>query len=708
MKLRQLLSALGIAFVLVAAGRAQDNQPAKGDPLPEGARARIGGGGLTLRVAGSYTLLPPDYNLVMLPDTATQFGLYDLKAWKYSTEKGPVAPPGGPVHVSDDGTRMVLASHRPTVPPQNEPLLVRDAKTGKPICECLYPKEFLPTATPGAVSLAGNGKVLAQWGRVGTGKDAKMQVFLWDLEKADKDGKVTATALAPAHTVPVQPVLSPDGKLLATISGSPGITPKEGSPEDELRRTIQVWDVATKKELFKARVASEYVWPVCAFSPDGALLAVASYGPRIDLWDVKTGKLKSTLTAAAGQGRDVAFSPDGKSVAAVSYNGTIERWATADGKRIDTTPPPTGLPVSLIGIRLAFASNDRVVAWALTGSTTPAIMVWEAPSGKFLTNSTGHAGAIHSLAFTDDGKHFISSSQDRRFLKWDAATGKLVGSVTFKPSKGRPQPAAATLSHDGKRAWSGSVPGFVYDLTTGEELFELPRPTGSASTWLSADGKHVLVFVGPPPGNPKKSSTGTAQVWNVAAKKKTAEVEVSFDSPGLAAASLSPSGDRLVVARVLKRENAVRPVLTVTGWDLKTGKKLGEIEDINAEGQFRVTALSERTVVVSSWNGWVRLFDYELGRGSEELEPKGTARPGMSATVLSPNGKRFAYGLPTKDPTVFGVRVHDWPSGKVLHTFSGHMRPVTALAFSPDGKTLATGSLDGTIILWDLTKIGPK
>jgi WD40 repeat protein len=403
----------------------------------------------------------------------------------------------------------------------------------------------------------------------------------------------------------------------------------------------------------------------------------------------------------------VAFSPDGKSVAAVAFNGAIERWASADGKLIDTTPPPTGLPVSLIALQLAFASNDRVVAWALTGTATPAVVVWEAPSGKFLSNPTGHTAEVRALAF-DDGKHLLSSGADRQFLKWDAATGKQLGTVALKPGKGSLPPATADISRDGKRALSGNQPASVFDLTTGEELLQIPRNPGNNTLWLSADGARVLVVTAP--AGAKKATNGTAQVWDIATKKKTAEIEVPFDRPGAFAASLSPSGERLVVARVMMSAAARRPAMVVTGWDLKTGKKLGEVDDLNPVGQFRATAISEVTVVVSSSNGRVRLFDYELGRGGEELEPLSRATPpgAPAAAVLSADGKRFAFPVPTKDPTVFGVRVHDWPSGKALHTFSGHKGPVTALAFNPDGKTLASGSTDGAILLWDMTKIGVK
>ncbi len=55
---------------------------------------------------------------------------------------------------------------------------------------------------------------------------------------------------------------------------------------------------------------------------------------------------------------------------------------------------------------------------------------------------------------------------------------------------------------------------------------------------------------------------------------------------------------------------------------------------------------------------------------------------------------------------MYGVRVHEWPSGRVLHTFAGHTGPITALVFSAEGKTLASGSQDCTVLLWDLTTIG--
>ena len=208
------------------------------------------------------------------------------------------------------------------------------------------------------------------------------------------------------------------------------------------------------------------------------------------------------------------------------------------------------------------------------------------------------------------------------------------------------------------------------------------------------------------PFDARKNPNGTVIVWDLTARKKVIEVELAI-GPGLPpTAAISPSGDRLIVARYAKSDLADQTVLVVTGYDLKTGKKLGDVEDHKASGALFVAAASETTALVSSGAGRLRAFNYEDGRGGDEIETAGRGEHG-GAVVFGPDGKRFAFGVATDEPDVFGVRVYDWPSGKALHTFAGHRGPVTALAFSADGKTLASGSADTTVLLWDVTAI-PK
>jgi WD40 repeat protein len=65
------------------------------------------------------------------------------------------------------------------------------------------------------------------------------------------------------------------------------------------------------------------------------------------------------------------------------------------------------------------------------------------------------------------------------------------------------------------------------------------------------------------------------------------------------------------------------------------------------------------------------------------------------SVAFSPDGKTLASG--SYDNTIKLWRVSD---GRLMKTLTGHGSSVLSVAFSPDGKTLASGSEDNTIKLW--------
>ena len=698
-------SLTGVVLLLVlprvAAQPESKPQDPADDPLPAGAKLRFGVTRPILRGNPAVALLPGNYTSFLAPTVSGGVRQYDLgtgRPLKKAENAGMLISPGR-VEVSASGKRALVA--RPGL------LTVIEIETGKQLLAVKPPEGVIIVGTPGA-SLSADGNVLAYGGR---GQDGKGVVVVWDLERNEQLARIETVQAAP-----VFPLLSQDGKTLVSHgppapaptvrdqSSPPAPMPPMPKTDPDEARTAQIWEVEGGKELFRARVTGMGGMVVSsAFSIDGSLLALGSGDGPVDLWDVKAGKRLQTLLGRKAQAAKVAISPDKKTIASVGPDYRIHRWS-ADGRPLGVTDPPTGIRnAQLTG--LVFADNERAIAWITAAQFC---IAWEAPSGRLLSPLMDHQGAIRTISFPPEEKDLFTSGLDGRVFRWDRPTGQINEQVTLRPAHIPGQPLirpVVNLSADATRASWLRNPTEVFDMATGADLFVVPPPSTApapVSFTLSPDGLKLITVS----RQADDRRTGSCVIWDLVTQRRVAEFDVpSSARAGAPVGALSPDGSRLVIITAARSETG-RQVFLIIGYDVKTGKKLAEVEDPAATGTMSVVVADNTHAVLVSSTGRLWSVDYatgHVGPNIDKLPARG--EPHIGKVVFSADGKRFAVGVQGEELETYGVRVYDWSSRKPLHTFVGHVGPVSAERFSPDGQFLATGAQDTSVLLWDLTRI---
>jgi len=141
-------------------------------------------------------------------------------------------------------------------------------------------------------------------------------------------------------------------------------------------------------------------------------------------------------------------------------------------------------------------------------------------------------------------------------------------------------------------------------------------------------------------------------------------------------------------------------------WDATTGKEIVTLKEFREGYAFLPFNLDGKPLGMGFLDDKMQLWDAATGKAVRTL--KRPALQMISCRALRADGKVLATGYKDPDMTRYGlVHLMDTATGKEIANLKGHRGAIFHVAFSPDGKTLASASGDKTIKLWDLSGVKP-
>jgi WD40 repeat protein len=568
---------------------------------------------------------------------------------------------------------------------------------------------ILPTMSQGkCVITAADGRIL-----VATANDDIEKV--WEVGSRNEPRVVNHAIPDKVSSYPTLQALSPSGTIAVFAQHS----------------KLYAWDLTRSAPLYTAAIEANAIFAMAneiaslEFTSAGDRLAVGTYDGRIKIFDAFSGQLVRKLEGLVNVPRSLAFDVAGHKL--FSGQKTVWNLDSGQGEQI-MQQVPSGAGV--------FNSDGQLLAEPSQNDGD--VRIWDVAKDALVATLSARSEFLSDqIAFSPDRK-FVAVTYVRSAAQMQAGantkpafSAPVTSTGTLRPppktAKGKNKSGAISMEdlmqaararQQGAMANAGQSSDIaaqikIWEIATGREVASLastalPGISGSNLSF-SPDGRSLAVA----------TSEGIA-IWDVAARTKTAVLQpVSAgpaDAAGLYAAlasygrqiqSLHYSPDGRFIAAALrdssKSSSEIQAAMEARLLAKSQSKKhkfnfpiTGQVHPAGS-GQSKSGAGSLAGASAMSYKvlGPVEVWNVSSGQRVLSL-PGHPSAAGLVA--FSPNGKLLATTGIEDD-----IKLWDLVSGKELKTLSGHTARIESMAFAPNNDLLATASGDGTTRIWEVS-----
>ena len=507
---------------------------------------------------------------------------------------------------------------------------------------------------------------------------------------------------------------SPDGNILAAGMGN---------------GTIELWN-ANSGGLHKIleghnETIDNPVEMRVSFSNDGRTLASTSQYSEVHLWDVATGEFIKMLGKQSLGTPSVSFSPDGNTMATYNHTG-LHLWDVETYKVIQTFKhPPELVAPGFNEVNISFSPDGNTLVTHTYNKTSysSALHLWDVATGTLRDVLRGPYNFMDHISYSPDGNILAVTTEVGIYLWYVTAPG--IPYYQFSPQVLNPQTA---ISPNGEMLATGRL---LWDISTGtlrgnfdQGFLSRTGTTAIENVSFSSDGKtlaisewnRVMLFdvdrrilvhtltghVGRAQDvksisfSPDSSILATGSVffdthekgelflWDVA----TGQQKTNFPKHVGNVYSLSFSPDGKTLAAGI--DDTVHLMDAKTGEIFNTFPKKGGIVyslSFSPDGKTLVTGSDDKVRLWTVATGTIRTtFDTSFGEHT----------PNIYSVKFSPDGRTLAASIYNT------VHLWDVATNDIKAILKGHVDDVYSVDFSSDGNLLASGSVDGTALLWDV------